>query len=91
MRSLDQNTFECRVQSRDPKSIRYSPSEWAAICSMAEAHGIEPSRWARHLSLIGLKIVDALDGMEAYSRIPLAPSRNTKARTRLEMALAENS
>ena len=65
------------LESRDPKSIRYAPSEWEAIAEQARAIGVEPSRLARRLSLIGLKIVQALaDGEDSSGMTPLG-FRNT--------------
>jgi hypothetical protein len=57
-----------KVESREPKSIRFSPAEWAAITEAALARGLEPSRFARGLSLIGLKLLAGIEEVEAYRR-----------------------
>lgn len=58
-----------KVESRDPKSIRYTPTEWAAIEAAARARGVEPSRFARKLSLMGLSMVHAQEVLEASGRV----------------------
>ena len=56
------------AESRDPKSVRYSPSEWAAIVEAARARGLEPSAFARDLSMMALMIVSTPMLMEAHMR-----------------------
>ena len=56
------------AESRDPKSVRYSPSEWAAIVEAAKLRGLEPSALARDLSPMGLMIVSTPALMEAHMR-----------------------
>ena len=56
------------AESRDPKSVRYSPSEWAAIVEAARARGLEPSAFARDLSMMALMIVSTPALMEAHMR-----------------------
>jgi hypothetical protein len=53
------------AESRDPKSIRYCPAEWDAITLAAHARGIEPSAFARDLSLMAL-MVETPALMEAH-------------------------
>lgn len=54
------------MESRDPKSIRYCPAEWAAITEAARARGMEPSAFARDLSMMALMIVSTPALMEAH-------------------------
>ena len=54
------------AESRDPKSIRFCPAEWSAITLAAQARGIEPSAFARDLSLMALMIVETPALMEAH-------------------------
>ena len=54
------------AESRDPKSIRFCPAEWAAITDAARARGIEPSAFTRDLSLMALMIVQTPILMEAH-------------------------
>ena len=54
------------AESRDPKSIRYCPAEWAAITEAAQQRGIEPSAFARDLSLMALMIVQTPALMEVH-------------------------
>ncbi len=56
------------AQSRDPKSIRFCPAEWAAIAEAALLRGLEPSAFARDLCLMGLQVIETPALMEAYVR-----------------------
>lgn len=56
-------------QTREPKSIRFTPTEWALIEEEARARGIEPSRFCRQLSLTGLSMLRAQAAMEAAGRV----------------------
>lgn len=58
-----------RMESRDPKSIRFSPSEWAAVVEAARVRGLEPSRYARQCCLTGLSMDLARETWEAHSRL----------------------
>ncbi len=58
-----------KMESREPRSIRYTPTEWEAITAAALARGLEPSRFARILSMTGLRVLDALEALEGYSRV----------------------
>lgn len=55
-------------QTREPKSIRFTPTEWAAIEDEARLRGIEPSRFCRQLSLTGLSMLRAQSALEASGR-----------------------
>lgn len=55
-----------KMESRDPHSIRFSPTEWEQITAAALARGIEPSRFARRLCLTGLSMLRAQAAMEGH-------------------------
>lgn len=55
-------------ESREPKSIRFTPTEWGAIEGEARARGIEPSRFCRQLALTGLSMVQAQAAFQAAGR-----------------------
>jgi hypothetical protein len=61
-------------ESRLPRSIRYSDSEWRAITEAAIARGVEPSRFARILSMTGLRVLPGIEAVEAYRRSAFAES-----------------
>ena len=50
------------MQSRDPHSIRFTPTEWDQISVESTARGLEPAVFVRKLTLI------ALDDLTRYSR-----------------------
>jgi len=52
-------------QSRIPKSIRFTPDEWDKIDQAARARHLEPSRFARMLCLMALKVTEAQREAEA--------------------------
>lgn len=56
-------------QTREPKSIRFTPAEWAAFEAEALARGIEPSRFCRQCALTGLSMTRAQAAMEAAARV----------------------
>ena len=56
------------MESREPRSIRFCASEWAAIVEASRQRGIEPSTLARDLCLMGLTITQTPALMEAYVR-----------------------
>jgi hypothetical protein len=56
------------MESRDPKSIRYNPSEWAALSEAARQRGLEVSAFVRDLSMMALMIVSTPGLMEAHLR-----------------------
>lgn len=57
------------AESRDAKSIRYAPGEWAVFVSAAASRDVEPSTLARECSLIGINVLSMPRLMEAYVRL----------------------
>jgi len=57
-----------KMESREPWSIRFTPSERAAITAAATAKGVEPSRFARILALTGLRMHQAQAYVEEHTR-----------------------
>ena len=51
-------------ESRDPHSIRFTPSEWDALCRGARRRGEEPSRFVRKLAMYALRIADVTAARE---------------------------
>jgi hypothetical protein len=62
------------MESREPHSIRFSDTEWGAIAEEAQRRGVEPSRFARMLSITGLKVLPGIEAAEAYRRNALVES-----------------
>ena len=56
------------MESREPRSIRFSPAEWAAVTHAARARGTEPSALVRDLTMMALMIVSTPALMEAHLR-----------------------
>lgn len=56
------------MESKEPWTIRFSPCERAAITEAAIARGLDPSAFAREVSLIGLNVICTPDLIEAYLR-----------------------
>ena len=56
------------MESREPRSIRFSPAEWAAVTHAARARGTEPSALVRDLTMMALMIVSTPSLMEAHIR-----------------------
>ena len=56
------------MESREPKSIRFGASEWAAITEAARARSTEPSALVRDLTMMALMIVSSPALMEAHMR-----------------------
>jgi len=54
------------MESREPRSIRFGPAEWAAITEAARARGTEPSALVRDLCMMALMIVSHPTLMEAH-------------------------
>jgi hypothetical protein len=54
------------AESRDPHSIRYSPSEWEVFRVAARLRDQDPSVLVRECSLMGLMMLDTPALMEAY-------------------------
>ena len=53
-------------ESTEPHSIRFTPSQWAAIVDLARRRGEEPSRLVRRLTLHALSMVHAQAAAEAH-------------------------
>lgn len=47
------------MESREPHSIRFMPSEWERICAGARQRGLEPAVFVRMLTMYGLSIAEA--------------------------------
>lgn len=45
------------MESRDPHSIRFTPSEWEAICDAARERALEPAVFVRLLAMYALEDV----------------------------------
>ena len=58
-----------KMESREPKSIRFTPTEWAAIVQAANARAVEPSRFARKLCLMGLSMTQAQAALEGHAGV----------------------
>ena len=57
------------MESREPRTIRYAPAEWAVFVEAAHLRGVEPSALARECSLIGVNVICTRALLEAYVRI----------------------
>ena len=58
------------MQSREPKSIRFSPDEYEAITVAARRRGLEPAVFVRMLTMYGLSIAEAPTLAEAAAWVP---------------------
>jgi len=58
------------MQSREPKSIRFTPIEWDAVTECARRRGLEPAVFVRMLTMYALSIVQAPTLAEASAWIP---------------------
>ena len=58
------------MESRDPHSIRFSPTEWQAITDAARLRGLEPAVFVRRLTIYALSVVSAQAAAEAALGIP---------------------
>lgn len=70
-----------RMESREPKSIRFTPSEWEAIHEAARQRGFEPAVFTRMLAIYALSIAQAPVFPEASLGMPtqmLAGSPRTR-------------
>ena len=56
------------AESREPWTIRFAACERAAITEAAHHRGLDPSSFARDLSLMGLQLISHPVLMEAYVR-----------------------
>jgi hypothetical protein len=45
------------MESRDPKSIRFTPTEWAALAEEARSRALEPAVFVRLLTMYALEDV----------------------------------
>lgn len=61
-----------RLESTEPHSIRFTPSQWAAITQAALRRGEEPSRYVRRLTMYALSIVQAQAVAEEHGAITRA-------------------
>lgn len=50
-------------ESTEPHSIRFTPTQWAAIADAARRRGEEPSRYVRRLTMYALSIAQAQAAM----------------------------
>lgn len=69
------------MESRDPRSIRFTPSEWAAIADEARRRLLEPSVFVRVLTMYALEDVTRATRVEASLGMPaevLSGSRRTR-------------
>lgn len=56
-RTLAQRKPLAPMESRDPKSIRFTPTEWAAISDAARERGLEPAVFVRMLTMYAMEDV----------------------------------
>ena len=69
------------MESREPKSIRFTPSEWQVICAEARSRGLEPAVFTRMLTIFALEDVTRSARVEASIGIPaqhLAGAQRTR-------------
>lgn len=69
------------MQSREPKSIRFTPVEWEALSAAARTRGLEPAVFVRMLTMYALTITQAPTLAEAAAWMPremLAGSSRTR-------------
>jgi hypothetical protein len=69
------------MESREPKSIRFTPTEWATIADEARARGLEPAVFVRMLTMFALEDVTRSSRVEASLGMPPQNLRGS-ARTR---------
>jgi hypothetical protein len=48
-----------KMESTEPHSIRFTPTQWTSIQAAARRRGEEPSRYVRRLTMYALSIVQA--------------------------------
>lgn len=58
------------MESRQARSIRFTPAEWAAICDGARQRMLEPSVFVRVLTMYALSIAQAPTLAEAAAWMP---------------------
>ena len=61
-----------RMESTEPHSIRFTPTQWAALSQAASRRGEEPSRYVRRLAMYALSIVQAQAIAEDHGAITRA-------------------
>jgi hypothetical protein len=69
------------MESREPKSIRFTPTEWAVIADAARYRGLEPAVFVRRLTIWALSLAQAQAAAEASLGMPgenLGGSRRTQ-------------
>lgn len=59
-----------KMEAREPKSIRFTPDEWAVIAAAAASRALEPAVFVRLLTMYALSIVQAPTLAEASAWIP---------------------
>jgi len=58
------------AESREPKSIRFTPSEWEEIATEARRRSLEPAVFVRMLALFALEDVTRSSRVEASLGMP---------------------
>lgn len=58
------------MESRDPHSIRFTPTEWVAICDEAQRRGLEAAVFVRMLAMYALEDVTRSTRVEASLGMP---------------------
>ena len=61
-----------RMESTEPHSIRFTPTQWLSITQAASRRGEEPSRYVRRLTMYALSIVQAQAAAEEHGAITRA-------------------
>lgn len=69
------------MESRDPHSIRFTPTEWEAIVAAAHPRGLEPAVFVRMLTMYALEDVTRTQRVEASLGVPSQMLRGSQ-RTR---------
>ncbi len=79
--SVERRPLAPPMESREPKSIRFTPTEWVLISDEARSRGLEPAVFVRMLAMYALSIAQAPAVREASLGMPsemLAGSRRTR-------------
>lgn len=58
------------MESREPKSIRFTPTEWVLISDEARSRGLEPAVFVRMLTMYALEDVTRSSRVEASLGMP---------------------
>lgn len=61
------------MESREPKSIRFTPTEWEQIGFEARMRGLEPAVFVRMLTIFALEDVTRSTRVEASLGVPGIP------------------